>query len=70
MVFQIHNWEGDMDTLLDKWLAPLEELVKKISTNFEKFFGKIGCLGEVRLFKPSNRVCINFYNLKNFFFLV
>lgn len=60
---KISNWEEDMNTMVDSWIQPLEELVEKISKNFSEYFKKIGCAGEVRLHKPDDKLDIKEYGI-------
>ncbi|OZJ06471.1 hypothetical protein BZG36_00537 [Bifiguratus adelaidae] len=46
--------QTDMTKIKDKWAPALEELVKRISTEFDSAFRKIGCVGEVKIDKQED----------------
>lgn len=62
----VANWEADMQTLIEKWITPLEEFITKISENFASYFKKINCAGEVKLHKPENPLDIEEYGVDIF----
>lgn len=44
----------NINNIRDQWVPAIEALIKKISTNFSRYFATLGCAGEVSLDKTDN----------------
>lgn len=73
----VDRQQSELDEVKKNWFDPLQELVKKINNNFERFFKSINCAGTVTLDIPANRVriffiiynLIEYLNLRVYFFI-
>ncbi|XP_011880783.1 PREDICTED: structural maintenance of chromosomes protein 5 [Vollenhovia emeryi] len=54
----------EIETLKEKWLQPLQELIEKINTNFSSYFTAMDCAGEVTLSHDDNVLDFDKYGLK------
>ncbi|KAK4884603.1 hypothetical protein RN001_000874 [Aquatica leii] len=50
----LHNINNNMISAQKEWLEPLEEIVQKINEKFSSAFDRMGCAGEVTIFKGED----------------
>jgi len=55
----LEQMTNEIETLKEKWLQPLQQLIEKINTNFSSYFFAMDCAGEVTLSHGENNVSIN-----------
>lgn len=48
---RLDGTEKHIERLREEWLTPLEEIVDQISTRFSNAFERMGCAGEVSIYK-------------------
>ncbi|CAG9568534.1 unnamed protein product [Danaus chrysippus] len=53
----------EIKTITSRWLPPLERLVNEIKENFSSMFQKLGCAGDVALYKGENDEEFSCYGL-------
>ncbi|XP_061384742.1 structural maintenance of chromosomes protein 5 [Danaus plexippus] len=53
----------EIKTITSRWLPPLENLVSEIRENFSSMFQKLGCVGDVILYKGANDEEFSCYGL-------
>lgn len=53
----------EIESIKEKWLQPLKQLVEKINANFSTFFSQLDCAGEVTLSHGENVVSINYIHV-------
>ncbi|KAI1728436.1 AAA domain-containing protein [Ditylenchus destructor] len=57
------TWKDVMDQKLTAWLAPLQDLILRVSANYSKFFEHLGCEGQVKLDVPADKYNIEEYGV-------
>jgi chromosome segregation ATPase len=50
------NWQTELNQRLDAWVQPLQQFIHSINENYRKFFEQLGCVGEVSLSQPEDKV--------------
>ncbi|KAK5648718.1 hypothetical protein RI129_003610 [Pyrocoelia pectoralis] len=60
---QLNNTNCDMEKLEKEWLEPLEELVQEINLKFSNAFRRMGCAGEISIYKGTNEKDYSEYGL-------
>ncbi|XP_012059137.1 PREDICTED: structural maintenance of chromosomes protein 5 [Atta cephalotes] len=60
----LEQMTNEIETLKEKWLQPLQQLIEKINTNFSSYFFAMDCAGEVTLSHGENILDFDQYGLK------
>jgi chromosome segregation ATPase len=64
---ELKEKETKLETIKNRWLPSLEELIAKINSNFGRFMARLNCAGEVSLYR-GNDVITNPFNFNEFYF--
>jgi chromosome segregation ATPase len=64
---ELKEKETKLETIKNRWLPSLEELIDKINSNFGRFMARLNCAGEVSLYR-GNDVITNPFNFNEFYF--
>lgn len=62
---RLQTLKDEMNIKRSEWLPQVLDLIKRINTNFTRFFSLMKCVGEVSLEKPDNEVMKTFVILLN-----
>lgn len=60
---QLDNTNLNMDKLEKEWLEPLEQLVQEINDKFSNAFRRMGCAGDISIYKGPNEKDFSEYGL-------
>jgi len=58
---KVEEMTKEINTLKEKWLPLLEQLIERINTNFSSYFSAMDCAGEVTLAHGENVVSLSAY---------
>uniref|UniRef100_A0A1X7TU81 Structural maintenance of chromosomes protein 5 n=2 Tax=Amphimedon queenslandica TaxID=400682 RepID=A0A1X7TU81_AMPQE len=61
---EYQNHEQNIEELKNRWLKPLDEMIKKINEKFSKFFRDMKCVGEVDLLKDETETDFKKYGVQ------